>query len=250
MRKNIWKRRETQSKQNNWQNNPTQSDSNFRSLAWQEDNNVTAPHDRIQNTSKFERNCRQTKSRSRNATWQIAGGRALTSYYQDSTAINKKRSFRQNVTWRTTSYRGIVPSPSSTSVGMKRAWSSIKLLHSKSMATPALFWKNRVCAKAMSKAEALREQHESFFKKEDLNNVPILPESPYGDIPDVTFCSPDIQIESIRPKKALDLIKIPARVLKESTFELAPIFGSFFRQSFWWRRSTICLEGCKHHCHL
>ena len=84
----------------------------------------------------------------------------------------------------------------------------------------------------MSKTEALREQHESVFKKEDLNNVPILPESPYGDIPDITFCSPDIQIESIRPEKALDLIKIPVGVLKESTFELAPIFGSFFRQSF------------------
>lgn len=84
----------------------------------------------------------------------------------------------------------------------------------------------------MSKAEALREQHESVFKKEDLNNVPILPESPYGDIPDITFCSPDIQIESIRPEKALDLIKIPVGVLKESTFVLAAIFGSFFRQSF------------------
>ena len=84
----------------------------------------------------------------------------------------------------------------------------------------------------MSKTEALREQHESVFKKEDLNNVPILPESPYGDIPDITFCSPNFQIESIRPEKALDLIKIPVGVLKESTFELAPIFGSFFRQSF------------------
>ena len=51
------------------------------------------------------------------------------------------------------------------------------------MAIPALFWKNRVCANAMSKAEALREQRESVFKREDLNNVPILRESLYGDIP-------------------------------------------------------------------
>ena len=64
-----------------------------------------------------------------------------------------------------------------------RAWSYIKLLRSKSMAIPALFWKNRVCANAMSKAEALREQRESVFKREDLNNVPILRESLYGDIP-------------------------------------------------------------------
>lgn len=108
--------------------NQTQSDSKFRSLAWQEDNNVTMPHDMIRNTSKFEQHRHQTKSRSRNTTWQITGGCALTCYYQDSTAINKKRSFRHNVIWRRTSYRGIVPSPSSSSVGMKRAWSYIKLL--------------------------------------------------------------------------------------------------------------------------
>lgn len=48
--------------------NPTQSDSKFRSLAWQEDNNVTMPHDMIRNTSKFEQICHQTKSRSRNTT--------------------------------------------------------------------------------------------------------------------------------------------------------------------------------------
>ena len=90
------------------------------------------------------------------------------------------------------SYRGIVPSPRSAGVGMKREWSYIKLLRSQSMAIPALSWKNRVFANAMSKAEALSEQYESVFKKEDLNNVPILPESPYGDIPDITFCFPDI----------------------------------------------------------
>ena len=102
----------------------------------------------------------------------------------------------------------------------------------------------------MSKAEALREQQESVFKKEDLNNVPILPESPYGDIPDITFCSPDIQIKSIRPEKALDLIKIPVGVLKESYFCAGPYLRFIFPTIIWWRRSTICLEGCKHHCHL
>lgn len=45
------------------------------------------------------------------------------------------------------------------------------------MGTPALFWKNRVCTNDMSKAEALREQYENVFTWEDLNNVPILPES-------------------------------------------------------------------------
>ena len=50
---------------------------------------------------------------------------------------------------------GIAPSPEgSASVGIERAWSYIKLLRSESMGIPALFWKNRVCANDMSKAEA------------------------------------------------------------------------------------------------
>ena len=57
---------------------------------------------------------------------------------------------------------GIAPSPdSSTSAGIKRAWSSIKLLRSESMGIPALFWNNRVCANNESKAEALRDQYKS-----------------------------------------------------------------------------------------
>lgn len=73
---------------------------------------------------------------------------------------------------------GIAPSPEgSASVGIERAWSYIKLLRSESMGILALFWKNRVCANDMSKAEALHEQYENVFTREDLNNVPILPES-------------------------------------------------------------------------
>lgn len=73
---------------------------------------------------------------------------------------------------------GIAPSPNgSTSVGIERAWSYIKLLRSESMGISALFWKNRVCTNDMSKAEALREKYENVFTWEDLNNVPILPES-------------------------------------------------------------------------
>ena len=73
---------------------------------------------------------------------------------------------------------GIAPSRNgSTSVGIERPWSYIKFLRSESVDIPALFWKNRVCANDMSKAEALREQYESVFTWEDLNNVPVLPES-------------------------------------------------------------------------
>ena len=91
-----------------------------------------------------------------------------------------------------------------------------------------------MCANDESKAGALRDQYESVFTCEDLINIPVLPESPYRDIQDITFCARGIQkqLESIRPDKACGPDQIPARVLKESAFELAPIFASLFQQSF------------------
>ena len=60
------------------------------------------------------------------------------------------------------------------------------------------------------------------------------PESPYRDIPDITFCARGIQkqLESIRSDKACGPDQIRARVFKESAFELAPIFASLFQQLF------------------
>ena len=65
-------------------------------------------------------------------------------------------------------------------------------------------------------------------------NIPVLPESLYQDIPDITLFAHGIQklLESIRPDKACGPDQIPARVLKESASQLAPIFASLFQQSF------------------
>ena len=86
----------------------------------------------------------------------------------------------------------------------------------------------------MSKVKALRGQYKSVFTREDLNNIPSLPESPYCDIPDITFYARGIQkkLESIRPDKACGPDQIPARVLKESASELASILASLFQKSF------------------
>lgn len=112
---------------------------------------------------------------------------------------------------------GIAPSPNgSTSVDIERAWSYIKLLRSESMGIPALFWKNRVCANDMSKAEALREQYENVFTWEDLNNVPILPESHTRIFRILyTFNTRVIQklLESTGLTQPVDLIKFPLAFL-------------------------------------
>ena len=85
-----------------------------------------------------------------------------------------------------------------------------------------------------SKAEALREQYDSVFTKENLTNLPDIPKSPYGDIPDICFtaCGIQSQLESIRPDKACGQDQIPTRVLKETATELAPVLASLFQQSF------------------
>ena len=130
---------------------------------------------------------------------------------------------------------GIALSPDgSTSADIKRAWSYIKLLHSESMGIPALSWNNRKCANDVSKAEALREQYESVFTREDLNNIPVLPESLYQDFPDITFFAHGIQklLESIRSDKTCGPDQIPARILKESASQLALILASLFQHSF------------------
>ena len=70
--------------------------------------------------------------------------------------------------------------------------------------------------------------------KENLTNLRDIPESPYGDIPDICFTNRGIQsqLESIRPDKACGADQIPARVLKETATELAPVLASLFQQSF------------------
>ena len=153
---------------------------------------------------------------------------------------------------------GIAQSPNgSTSVDIERAWSYIKLLRSESMGIPALFWKNRVCANDMSKAEALREQYENVFTWEDLNNVPILPESHTRIFRILyTFNTRGIQklLESTRPDKASGPDQISACVLNESAFEFALILTSLFKQSFdkgalpsAWRNANITAIFKKRH---
>ena len=98
---------------------------------------------------------------------------------------------------------GIAPSPNgSTSVGIERAWSYIKLLRSESMGIPALFWKNRVCANNMSKAEALRKQYENVFTWEDFKQRSNSPRISYEDIPDIIYLQYPWYSEAARVQKA------------------------------------------------
>ena len=58
--------------------------------------------------------------------------------------------------------------------GVKRAWSYLKLLHAESTGIPTLFWNNQVCASYRAKADALGQQYESVFTRENLCAMPTL----------------------------------------------------------------------------
>ena len=131
----------------------------------------------------------------------------------------------------------INPDPTSNSSivnGAKRAWSYLKLLRTESTGTPTLFWKNCVCPTDLAKAEALREQYESVFTNEDLEYMPAMNNSPFTSAPDIHFSAHGIkkQLENIQPDKASGPDMIPAKVLKETASELAPVFASIFEQSY------------------
>ena len=141
------------------------------------------------------------------------------------------------------------PTPNSSPVnGIKRAWSYLKRLRTESTGTPTLFWKSCVCPTDHTKAEALREQYESVFTNEDLENMPGMNDSPFASAPDIHFSAHGIkkQLESIQPDKASGPDMIPARVLKETASELAPVLASIFQQSYdtgtlpqTWKDATI-----------
>ena len=58
--------------------------------------------------------------------------------------------------------------------GVKRAWSYLKLLHTELTGIPNLFWNNQVCASNHAKADALRQQYESVFTRNNLCTMPTL----------------------------------------------------------------------------
>ncbi|XP_048586171.1 uncharacterized protein LOC125568296 [Nematostella vectensis] len=130
---------------------------------------------------------------------------------------------------------GLAPDPSTPNPGgAKRAWSYLKLLRSESLGIPTLFQGDQISASDSSKAEALRVQYESVFTQEDLTNIPVLGDSPYQEVADLTFTTNGIhkQLKNLQPNKASSPDSVPARILIEAAGELAPLLAPLFQQSY------------------
>ena len=76
-----------------------------------------------------------------------------------------------------------------------------------------------------AKAEALRQQYESVFTREDLCAMPSLGPSLHPDIPELTVSELGVMklLQKIDTSKAAGPDLIPARILKEAAAELTPI---------------------------
>ena len=83
---------------------------------------------------------------------------------------------------------------------------------------------------SIEKAQLLNDQFKSVFISEDLQN---LPSSPYLPMPEIIITIPGVLklLSEINPHKASGPDNIPARVLKETASEIAPMLTHLFQQS-------------------
>ena len=133
--------------------------------------------------------------------------------------------------------------------GAKRAWSYLKLLRAESTGISTLFWNNRVCASDRATAEALRQQYESVFTRDDLCSTPSLGPSSYPDFPELFVSELGVMklLQNIDSSKAAGPDVLPARILKEAVVELTPILTALFQQPYDsgllpadWKKANVC----------
>lgn len=127
----------------------------------------------------------------------------------------------------------VLDNNSSSRSSVKKAWSYLKSCRSESSGVPSLLWSNRVCSTDSAKAEALKEQFDTVFTDEDMSVMPTLGRSLYDSMPDIFVSSDGVarQLERIVPDKASGPDLIPARILRETAHDIAPMLAAVFQQS-------------------
>ena len=131
----------------------------------------------------------------------------------------------------------------------KPFWSYIKSLRKDSNSIPTLQTKSGMpAATDQSKAKALVNQFSSVFTKENIDDIPQIPQQ-YPDMPDITFGEEGIfkLLNNVNPNKAGGPDHIPARFLKETAREIAPMYSHLFQQSYnqgqlpkSWKHAVVC----------
>ena len=112
----------------------------------------------------------------------------------------------------------------------KRFWSYIKSTRCDNTGVAPLMKDGILQSEASTKANLLNDQFTSVFTHEEGTNLPDLGTSPHATIPDFSINQEGVRklLANIKPHTACGPDNIPARLLKEASDELAPIFCLLF----------------------
>ena len=131
----------------------------------------------------------------------------------------------------------------------KPFWTYIKSLRKENQGIPTLQTPSGIpAATNISKANTLVNQFTSVFTKEITETLPNL-HSVHPEMPKISFGLEGIAklLSNINHTKAAGPDKLPARLLKETAHQIAPMYTHLFSQSYQhgllpdsWTRSTVC----------
>ena len=104
----------------------------------------------------------------------------------------------------------------------QRFWSLVKRLRKNYEPVATIYADDGLQTTPVSKAEALNQQFNSVFTKED-NNTPIISSPQYPNMPEVIFTTNGIQklLEDLKPGKATGPDNIPTWTLKVCAVQIA-----------------------------
>ena len=115
----------------------------------------------------------------------------------------------------------------------KRFWSFIKSLRKDTCGVSGLYDNDTLKSEPVEKANILNRQFQSVFTNEDISDIPNKGPSLYETMPIITIDSKGIEklLTNINPHKACGPDAIPARFLKETAKEIAPILQIIYQKS-------------------
>ena len=115
----------------------------------------------------------------------------------------------------------------------KRLWSFIKANKRENIGIPTLRVNDQPIINDRDKANALNNQFSSGFTQEK-HPIPQIAPSTYPNIPLLEIGIDGVikQLENLNQNKATGPDELPARVLKETANQIAPIIAQIFQQSY------------------
>ena len=115
----------------------------------------------------------------------------------------------------------------------KYMFNYIKRLKKDSVGIEALNYKGKITTDAKEKAEALADQYESVYAKEDPTDIPNILPSPYPSMPDIEISEKGVlaQIERLNKNKSVGPDGLSPHLLKMLSKTIAPSLTKIYKES-------------------